>query len=158
MNGNEYAEHLQELSRQLVEAAEKRAVLRVELAALKKARKTSRVDEKRKKIKLEVQRLSRTVEEIMAEIAQPIPRKMERWTGVIPVTLRVEARGRRYEHVASTLDLSDHGLRILTTTSLTPGQTLEVYSDRARIGNCRVVWVTGAGSDRPSEVGLEILK
>ena len=94
----------------------------------------------------------------MAEIAHPIPRKIERWTGVIPVTLRVEARGRKFEHIASTLDLSDRGLRILTTTSLVPGQTLEVFSDRSRIGNCRVVWVTGAGSDRPSEVGLEILR
>ncbi len=158
MNGNEYAEHLLELSRQLVDAAEKRAVLRVELAAAKKKPKTIRADEKRKKLKVEVQRLSRQIEEIMAEIGQPIPRKIERWTGVIPVTLRVVSRGRKYEHIASTLDLSDHGLRILTTTALTPGQTLEVFSDRARIGNCRVVWVTGAGSDRPSEVGLEILK
>lgn len=158
MNGNEYAEHLLELSRQLVDAAEKRAVLKVDLAAVKKSRKTIRTDEKRKKLKLEVQRLSRQIEEIMAEIGQPIPRKIERWTGVIPVTLRVVSRGRKYEHIASTLDLSDHGLRILTTTALTPGQTLEVFSDRARIGNCRVVWVTGAGSDRPSEVGLEILK
>ncbi len=158
MNGNEYAERLQELSRQLVDAAEKRAVLKAELAAAKKSRKTIRTDEKRKKLKLEVQRLSRQIEEIMAEIAQPFPRKIERWTGVTPVTLRVESRGRKYEHLASTLDLSDRGLRILTTTALTPGQTLEVYSDRARIGNCRVVWVTGAGSDRPSEVGLEILK
>ena len=158
MNGQEYAEHLQELSRQLVDAAEKRAMLKVELAAVKRGRKTVRADENRKKLKLEVQRLSRQIEEIMAEIAQPTPRKMERWTGVIPVTLRVESRGRKYEHIASTLDLSDHGLRILTNTSLVPGQTLEIYSDRARIGNCRVVWVTGAGSDRPSEVGLEILK
>ena len=157
MNGNEYSEHLQELSRQLVDAAEKRAVLRVELAALKKGRKTSRIDEKGKRVKVEVQRLSRTIEKIMAEIAQPIPRKIECWTGVIPVILRVVSKGRKYEHLASTLDLSDHGLRILTTTSLTPGQTLEVYSHRSRIGNCRVVWVTGAGSDRPSEVGLEIL-
>lgn len=158
MNGQEYAEHLQGLSRQLVDAAEKRAVLKVDLAAVKKSRKTIRTDEKRKKLKLEVQRLSRKIEGIMAEIAQPIPRKIERLTGVIPVTLRVESRGRRYEHLASTLDLSDHGLRILTNTALVPGQTLEVYSDRSRIGNCRVVWVTGAGSDRPSEVGLEILK
>ena len=157
MNGNEYSEHLQDLSRQLVEAAEKRAVLRVELAVLKKGRKTNRIDVKRKRVKVEVQRLSRTIEEIMAEIAQPIPRKIERLTGVIPVTLRVVSKGRKYEHLASTLDLSDHGLRILTTTSLTLGQTLEVYSNRSRIGNCRVVWVTGAGSDRPSEVGLEIL-
>jgi hypothetical protein len=158
MNGNEYADHLQELSRKLVDAAEKRAVLKADLAGLKKGRKTGPSGEKQKQLKQEIQKLSQSIEALVAEIAQPIPRKIERWTGVIPVTLRVESRGRRYEHIASTLDLSDHGLRILTTTALVPGQTLEVYSDRSRIGNCRVVWVTGAGSDRPSEVGLEILR
>jgi septal ring factor EnvC (AmiA/AmiB activator) len=158
MTGNDYADHLQLLSRQLVEAAEKRAGLKAEFAALKKGRKTNRTEDKRKQLKQEIQQLSRSIEELVAEIAQPIPRKIERWTGVIPVTLRVESRGRRYEHLASTLDLSDRGLRILTTTALIPGQTLDVYSKRSRIGNCRVVWVTGAGSDRPSVVGLEILK
>jgi seryl-tRNA synthetase len=158
MTGNDYADHLEAVSRQLVESAEKRATLKADLAALKKDRKTARADEKQKKLKQEIQQLSRTIEALVAEIAQPTPRKIERWTGVIPVTLRVESHGRKYEHLASTLDLSDHGLRILTTTSLVPGQTLDVFSNRSRIGNCRVVWVMGAGSDRPSEVGLEILK
>ena len=53
--------------------------------------------------------------------------------------------------------MSDKGLRIVTNTSLSPGQTLDVFSSRALLGRCRVVWVTGAGTDRPSEVGLEIL-
>ncbi|MFB3921280.1 MAG: PilZ domain-containing protein [Terriglobia bacterium] len=158
MNGIEYAEHLHQLSRQLVDVAEKRAALKADLAAVKKGRKSVLADERRKKLKAEVQRLSKQIEEIMAEIAHPIPRKIQRLTGVIPVTLRMETHGRKYEHLASTLDLSDRGLRILTTTSLVPGQTLEVFSDRSRIGNCRVVWVMGAGSDRPSEVGLEILR
>jgi hypothetical protein len=53
--------------------------------------------------------------------------------------------------------MSDRGLRIVTTTALIPGQTLDVFSSRAFLGRCRVVWVSGAGTDRPSEVGLEIL-
>ena len=158
MSGIDHASHLQDLSKELVGAAEKRAALKAQVAASKKGRAAAKSSDHLKKIKREIQQLSRRIDDLISEIAQPPPRRMERWTGVIPVTLRVEAKGRKYEHVASTLDISDRGLRILTTTSLTPGQTLEVYSSRSLLGNCRVVWVTGAGSDQPSEVGLEILR
>lgn len=158
MSGIDHTIHLQELSRELVGAAEKRATLRALVAPPKKDRAGARSADQKRKIKREILQLSRRIQDLINEIAQPPPRRMERWTGVIPVTLRVESKGRKYEHVASTLDISDRGLRILTTTSLTPGQTLEVYSSRSRLGNCRVVWVTGAGSDQPSEVGLEILR
>ena len=73
------------------------------------------------------------------------------------MTLHAEARGRRFDHPPSTLDMSDRGLRIVTTTSLLPAQTLDVYSHGILVRHCRVVWVTGAGSDRPTEVGLEVL-
>jgi hypothetical protein len=158
MSGIDHARHLQDLSKELVGAAEKRAALKAQVAASKKGRVAAKSSDQQKKIKREIQQLSRRIDDLIKEIAQPPPRRIERWTGVIPVTLRVESKGRKYEHVASTLDISDRGLRILTTTSLTPGQTLEVYSSRSLLGNCRVVWVTGAGSDRPSEVGLEILR
>ena len=158
MSGIDQASHLEGLAKELVEAAEKRAALRIEAATSRKGRAAAKSADRRKKVKREIQQLSRQIDDLIRDIAQPPPRRMERWTGVIPITLRVESKGRKYEHVASTLDMSDRGLRILTTTSLAPGQTLEVLSNRALLGNCRVVWVVGAGSDRPSEVGLEILK
>ncbi len=157
MSGLDQASHLEGLAKELVEAAEKRAVLKMEAATSRKGR-AAKSAVHRKKVKREIQQLSQQIDDLIREIAQPPPRRMERWTGVIPITLRVESKGRKFEHVASTLDMSDRGLRILTTTSLAPGQTLEVFSNRALLGNCRVVWVVGAGSDRPSEVGLEILK
>lgn len=157
MSGIDHASHLEGLSKDLVVAAEKRATLKAQVAAFRKSRATAKISDQQKKIKREIQVLSQRIDDLIKQIAQPPPR-MERWTGVIPVTLRVESKGRKYEHVASTLDISDRGLRILTTTSLTPGQTLEVFSNRSLLGNCRVVWVVGAGSDRPSEVGLEILR
>jgi chorismate mutase len=158
MSGTDHASHLEALSKKLVAAAEKRAALKAQVAASKKARAAAKGSDQQKRIKREVEQLSRQIGDLIREIAQPPPRRRERWTGVIPVTLRVESKGRKYEHMASTLDISDRGLRILTTTALTPGQTLEVFSSRSLLGNCRVVWVSGAGSDRPSEVGLEILR
>ena len=158
MSGIDHASHLEGLSKDLVVAAEKRATLKAQVAAFRKSRATAKISDQQKKIKREIQQLSRRIEDVINEIAQPPPRRTERRTGVIPVTLHIESKGRKYQQVASTLDVSERGLRILTVTSLMPGQTLAVYSQGALLGNCRVVWVTGAGSDRPSEVGLEILR
>jgi hypothetical protein len=158
MKGLDHSAHLREISSELVEVAERRAILKAEAAALKRARKSDAHAGKQKQLKARVRELSTRVQELINQIAQPPPRRNERWSGVLPVTLHVEARGRRFDHPASTLDMSDRGLRIVTTTSLLPGQTLDVYSNRTLLGHCRVVWVTGAGSDRPSEVGLEVLR
>jgi hypothetical protein len=157
MKGLDHSAHLREASSELVDVAERRAILKAEAAALKKARKSNAHTTKQKHLKARIQELSARIEELMNQIGQPPPRRNERWSGVLPVTLHVEARGRRFDHPASTLDMSDQGLRIVTTTSLLPGQTLDVYSHGTLLGHCRVVWVTGAGSDRPSEVGLEVL-
>lgn len=157
MKGLDHASHLKSLAQELIALAEKRTALKAELAASKKGRKNPSATSRQKGLHKKVKELSQGIESLVAEIGQPPPRKLERLSGVLPVTLHVEARGRKFEHPASTLDISDHGLRIVTTTSLSPGQTLDVFSSRALLGRCRVVWVTGGGTDRPSEVGLEIL-
>lgn len=158
MNEPATADHLRKLSKQLVTAAEKRAELKAELADLKRAAKSSQITAKQRKVQQQIQRLSRRLESLIAAIADPVPRRVERWAGVMPVTLVVESHGRKYEHIASTVDGSETGLRIRTNTALTPGQTLEIYSDGGHVGFCRVVWVSPAGSVRPCEVGLEILR
>jgi hypothetical protein len=157
MKGLDHSAHLREVSSELVEFAERRAILKAEAAALKKASKTNARARNQKQLKARIQELSTRIQEMINQITQPPPHRNERWSGVLPVTLHVEERGRRFDHPASTLDMSDRGLRIVTTTSLLPGQTLDVYSHDTLLGHCRVVWVTGAGSDRPSEVGLEVL-
>jgi len=156
MRGLDHASQLKSLSQELVEVAQKRASLKAELALLKKTRK-GQATAKQKNLKNRIKQLSRRIDDLLNTIGQPPPRRMERWAGVLPVSLHVEAKGRKFEHPASTLDMSDRGMRIVTTTALVPGQTLDVYSSRALLGHCRVVWVSGAGTDRPSEVGLEIL-
>lgn len=157
MKGLDHATHLKVLAQELINLAEKRAALKAELALAKKARKGDSRNPQQMALRKQIRGLSGKMDALVDEIGQPPPRRIERFSGILPVTLHVEARGRRFEHPASTLDMSDRGLRIVTTTSLIPGQTLEVFSSRALLGRCRVVWVTGGGTDRPSEVGLEIL-
>ncbi len=157
MKGLDHASYLKSLAAELVTLTEERSALKAELGALKKAKKAAARLARQKAVNKRIKDLTQGIEALMNDIGQPPPRRIERRSGVIPVTLHVESRGRKFEHPASTLDLSERGLRIVTTTSLIPGQTLEVFSSRALLGRCRVVWVTGGGTDRPSEVGLEIL-
>jgi hypothetical protein len=157
MKGLDHASYLKTLAGELVTISEERAAHKAELSALKKARKTTAGASRQKAVAKRIKELTQAIEELVNDIGQPPPRGIERFSGVLPVTLHVESRGRKFEHPASTLDMSDRGLRIVTTTSLSAGQTLEVFSSRALLGRCRVVWVSGGGTDRPSEVGLEIL-
>lgn len=157
MKGIDHASYLKAVAQELIGLVEKRALLKGDLAAVRKSRKGPRAAAREKALTKQIKALSPRIQAMLDEIGQPPPRRIERLSGVLPVVLHVEARGRKFEHPASTLDMSDRGLRIVTTTSLIPGQTLEVFSSRARLGRCRVVWVTGGGTDRPSEVGLEIL-
>ena len=157
MKGLDHASYLKSLAGELVTLAEERVAHKAKLSTLKKARKSSGGAARQKAVAKRIKELTQAIDGLVNDIGQPPPRQIERLSGVFPVTLQVEARGRKYEHPASTLDMSDRGLRIVTATSLIPGQTLEVFSSRALLGRCRVVWVTGGGTDRPSEVGLEIL-
>ena len=157
MKGLDHASHLKTLAQELIVLAEKRALLKTDLAAAKKTKKSKAAASRKKALTKQDKELSARIAELLDQIGQPTPRKIERLSGVLPITLHVEAKGRKFEHPASTLDISDKGLRIVTNTSLATGQTFDVYSSRARLGRCRVVWVTGGGTDRPSEVGLEIL-
>lgn len=156
MKGLDHASYLKSLARELVTLAEESVARKADLSALKKARKSSAGAARQKALGKRIKELSQAMEALVDDIGQP-PRRLERLSGVLPVTLHIEARGRKFQHPASTLDISDRGIRIVTATSLSPGQTLDVFSSRALLGRCRVVWVTGGGSDRPSEVGLEIL-
>ena len=157
MKGLDHASHLKSLAEELITLAEKRASLKAELTGAKKARIADSRSPQQRSLRKQIRDLAGKIEALVDEIGQPPPRRLERLSGVLPVTLQYEARGRKFEHPASTLDMSDKGLRIVTTTSLVTGQTLDVFSSRALLGRCRVVWVTGGGTDRPSEVGLEIL-
>jgi hypothetical protein len=157
MAGISQAAHVLELSQQLVTAAEKRAKLKLESATLPKTAKKGKPDKKRKSLNRRIDQLSRTIDDLIATIAAPPPRRVERWAGMVPVTLLVDADGKKYKQIASTVDLSQRGLRIRTTAALRQGQVLEVFWHEGHLGKCRVAWVAPGGLDLPTEVGLEIL-
>jgi len=77
----------------------------------------------------------------------------------LPVTLRVGRRGGLVAH-ASTVDLSERGLRLRADFALRPGQAVEamVNEGMGGPGTYRVVWVSESEAGYSGyEVGLELL-
>jgi len=84
-------------------------------------------------------------------------RRSERQPAQIKVTLVIE--GNEAEQLASTMDLSQHGLRLQSDLSLAPGQPVGLllsYNPSCVIG-ARVVWVGKADSAQAGQAGLEFL-
>lgn len=82
-----------------------------------------------------------------------IPRRSERVTKRLPVSLVVKNQGNETTLMASTVNVSPHGLRVQPRRSLQPRQAVYALPGRGVTpsGYCRVVWVTQA------EAGLEFL-
>jgi len=64
--------------------------------------------------------------------------------------------GKTVKRRAHVVDRSALGLRIKTTTALTPGRTVVVIFKYAE--PCRVVWTGKAGSKHKGQAGLEFLR
>ena len=157
MAGIDQTNQLTQLCKQLVAAGEKRAKLKLEVAALGKTGKKGKPGKKQTSLDRRIAQLTQTIEDLTASIVAPPPRRVERWSGMVPVTLLVDADGKKFKQIASTVDFSQRGLRIRTSAALRQGQLLEVFWHEGRLGECRVAWITPGGLDRPSEVGLEIV-
>ena len=73
------------------------------------------------------------------------------------VTLVIE--GDATEHLATTVDLSPHGLRVQSDATLAPGQPvgLLLAAEPACFIKARVVWVGKAASAQAGEAGFEFL-
>jgi hypothetical protein len=86
-------------------------------------------------------------------------RRSERTHTRIPITLRMGPADDAVERMGTTVDLSQHGARIVTNAELRAGQTLEILSFRSYVVPVRaqVVWVRGSTSGPPVEAGLEFL-
>ncbi len=94
----------------------------------------------------------------MTLVPQSGVRRATRLYSRIPVTLVLGSEGYEAERVATTADISLHGVRILTEAQLLRGQTVELqsYKGGARLVKARVVWVDVAITDT-TEAGLEFL-
>ncbi|HEV2350203.1 MAG TPA: PilZ domain-containing protein [Terriglobia bacterium] len=86
-------------------------------------------------------------------------RNHERIFRTLPITLLLDYRDKETEYPASTINMSEHGLKIQTRAALDRGQTLEVLTENtgSRLAHCRVVWVHQQDSEPAFEAGLEIL-
>ena len=80
-------------------------------------------------------------------------RRSKRMYQRIAATLRMDSEGQAVECPATIMDLSQHGVRVLTCESFRPGQTLKIdfsYKGKTYPLRVRVVWVC-------AELGLEFL-
>lgn len=71
----------------------------------------------------------------------------------------VESESPQVPHEGTTVDMSEHGVRIVAEAQLTPGQTLSLFQpdDPERGLRCMVVWTGDVGSDGHDQAGLEFL-
>ena len=71
----------------------------------------------------------------------------------------VESESPQVPHEGTTVDLSEHGARIVAEAPLTPGQTLSLIQpdDPERALKCMVVWTGDVSSDGHDQTGLEFL-
>jgi hypothetical protein len=87
----------------------------------------------------------------------PNTRRYQRVHTRMPVRLMVDLHGRRTAYGAHTLDISPHGVRVRTSASLKPGQTLQVITIEVRPSQLwsRVVWVSRSKTEQEIDAGLE---
>ena len=93
----------------------------------------------------------------MPDDTQSVKRRSERKRVQIAVTVVIE--GDEAEHLATTVDLSRHGVRLQSDATLAPGQPvgLLLATDPDCFINARVVWVGKADSAQAGQGGFEFL-
>ncbi len=91
----------------------------------------------------------------MGESTYSASRRSPRKPAQITVTLVLE--GEEAEQIASTVDVSDHGLRLQTQSALSPGQPvgLVLGDGPGYMLSARVVWVGKLDSGLDGQSGLE---
>ena len=91
-------------------------------------------------------------------------RRSERRPHKIGITLLGKSSGLEYQEPAHTVDVSDHGLGILTDNPVDParrlqeGQIVYVFGiGDSRLGYCRVVWTRADHNLAPTWAGLKYI-
>lgn len=91
--------------------------------------------------------------------AYAVPRRSERKPVRRAIVLMVEPDDPETFLEGTTVDMSEHGARVETEATLTPGQTLSLIQpdDPAHSYRCMVVWAGDVSSDGHDQIGLEFL-
>lgn len=87
------------------------------------------------------------------------PRRSERVPLTKAVYLIAESEGESLEHPGQTVDVSDHGMRVLTRFPLRPGQAVRIIpaDGSMQAVRCLVIWTGDIAADREGQAGLEYL-
>lgn len=103
--------------------------------------------------------IRRGVRPKMDNTAQVRPRRAERISKRIPISLVVKTDGKESRRSGSTLDVSTAGLRVQTIRPLYQGQAVYLLPTKgeASSGYYRVVWVRQTAESTPPEAGLQML-
>ena len=93
----------------------------------------------------------------MPDDTRSVKRRSERKRVQMAVTLVIE--GDEAEYLATTVDLSPHGLRLQSDATLAPGQPvgLLLATEPDCFIKARVVWVGKADSAQAAQTGFEFL-
>lgn len=91
-------------------------------------------------------------------------RRSKRRPHRVEITLLSKSSGLEYEEPAHTIDISNHGIGVLTDNPVDPARRLNkgqiVYVigvGEASMGYCRVVYANAGDPDAPTWAGLEYL-
>jgi hypothetical protein len=86
-------------------------------------------------------------------------RKERRRSRRLPIGKAVLLTVESVAHSAYMIDISQHGLRVMASFPLRPGQVVEFKShgDSNYSVRCLVMWTGEAGSDHEGEAGLDFL-
>lgn len=78
----------------------------------------------------------------------------------LPMTVREVSTESARKSTGAVLDLSDHGLRVVTGKSLQKGQLVSVLLNETGMcfKRCRVIWTRPFRRSQLSEAGLEVLR
>ena len=91
-----------------------------------------------------------------------IPANLRRWErqpATIPINLVLKAENLKVDNSATILDFSPHGMGVLTTLALVPGERVRIVAKGESPDDIptRVVWIREDVSNHLSVAGLEFL-
>lgn len=90
----------------------------------------------------------------------PLPSRAPRVRKTLPITLWELSSPKSKRWPGAILDLSDHGLRIATESTLRRGQLVSISLNDTGLcfKRCRVIWTRPLQVPQTSQAGLEVLK
>ncbi len=90
----------------------------------------------------------------------PLAGRAERVSKTMPITMWEIPTESAIKSVGAVLDLSDHGLRVVTGKPLRQGQLISVQISQSGVcfKRCRVIWTRPFRRSQLNEAGLEVLR